>query len=540
MKLVTVEEMRAIEDEMNGRGLPYSEMMQNAGSLLASVIMKRYSERKSMAAVGLVGGGNNGGDTLIALTKMQQEGWNSIVLLAKERPNDSLVKILEDAGGKILTASERGFYGSLHSILSLAGLVIDGISGTGVSLPLKDDVSKLLKAVGENLDSQIVIAVDCPSGVDCVTGQAAAETLTADLTVCMEAVKAGLLCFPAFKYCGEIVTVPVGLEKAITKEQSARLVVDDLWVREHIPSRPMDAHKGTFGSVMVLGGSLNYVGAPMLAGMAAYRTGSGLVMLAVPQSIQGMIAGQLPEAVWLVLAEEGGVISELAAETAKQSFSRVDALVVGPGIGREDTTKRFLDQVLLGGKPNGKSRRVGFLETEAEGVAATDRIPPVVLDADGLRWLAEREGWVEKIQTRLVLTPHPGEMAALTGLTVDEIQEDRQGIARHYAKLWNQVLILKGALTVITSPDGREAIIPLASSALAKAGSGDVLSGMVASLIGQGVQCYEAACAAAWIHANAGICAAACVQSSAAVLSRDIIAAIPTVLTDLNKNTALH
>jgi NAD(P)H-hydrate epimerase len=131
-------------------------------------------------------------------------------------------------------------------------------------------------------------------------------------------------------------------------------------------------------------------------------------------------------------------------------------------------------------------------------------------------------------------------MAGLTGLTVEEIQEDRQGIARHYAKLWNQVLVLKGALTVIAAPDGREAVVPLASAALAKAGSGDVLSGMIASLIGQGLPCYEAACAAAWIHASAGIVAAANKNCSASVLSRDIIAAIPTVMADLNKNTALR
>jgi NAD(P)H-hydrate epimerase len=350
----------------------------------------------------------------------------------------------------------------------------------------------------------------------------------------MEAAKIGLLRFPAFILCGEIVAISIGLESAITSEQAMRVVIDDDWVRERLPTRPRTAHKGTFGTVMIVGGCANYVGAPLLSGLAAYRTGSGLVSLAVPQSVHGMLAGQFLEAVWLVLNDEGGVISESAAELVEAQLMNIKTLVIGPGIGREETTSRFLDAIMFSPKTGSKNRRVGFLVEQTNTEKLERRLPAIVLDADGLRWLAEQDGWAEKIQTSLVLTPHPGEMAALTGLTVEEIQNERMGIAALYAKRWKQVIVLKGALTVIAAPDGRLAVIPVASSALAKAGSGDVLSGMIASLIGQGMGDFEAASTAAWIHARAGLEAANQQGSEVSILASDIIDSIAKVFAALN------
>lgn len=539
MKLVSVLEMKMIEKEANRAGLPYVEMMQRAGAGLAGLIEARFPSLKTSLVIGLIGGGNNGGDTLIALIELQKTGWTTAALFVKERENDLLTGIYIEAGGKILTAGDKNFETNLPVLFDAASLVLDGIIGTGVTLPLKDEIRKFLVLIQKNLGKQTVIAVDCPSGVDCESGAAAPETLKADLTVCMEAVKIGLVRFPAYEYCGEILSIPIGLASAMTPEQSLRAVVDDNWARGKLPARPRTAHKGTFGTVMVVGGSANYVGAPMLSGLAAFRTGSGLVSLAVPQSIHAMMAGQIPEAVWLVLNDEGGVISETAAELVEAQLKKINALLIGPGIGRVDTTFRFLDAIMFSPKVGSKNRRVGFLVEETNTEKTERRLPAIVLDADGLRWLAEREGWAEKIQTNLVLTPHPGEMAALTGLTVEEIQNERMGIAALYAKKWKQVVVLKGALTVIAAPDGRLAVIPVASSALAKAGSGDVLSGMIASLIGQGMGEFEAASVAAWIHARAGLEAADQLGSEVSVLASDIIHSIANVFAELNKNTAL-
>jgi NAD(P)H-hydrate epimerase len=288
---------------------------------------------------------------------------------------------------------------------------------------------------------------------------------------------------------------------------------------------------------MVVGGSVNYVGAPMLSGVGAYRMGTGLVALAVPQSIHPMLAGRIPEAIWLVLNEEDGVISEPAADLVISQFSKVNALVIGPGIGREEATDRFLDKVFFSKYSSGNSKRIGFLVEEKIKEDRINELPEIVVDADGLRWLSANKKWYETVKARMVLTPHPGEMSALTGIPVDEIQKNRMETALEFAQKWGQVVVLKGALTVIAAPDGRVNINPVASSALAKAGSGDVLSGMIASLIGQGLAPFEAASAAVWVHAQAGICAAAMVGDEVSVLASDITDAIPFVLAGLKKNT---
>jgi ADP-dependent NAD(P)H-hydrate dehydratase / NAD(P)H-hydrate epimerase len=533
MKLVSVAEMKAIEKEANRRGTSFEEMMQRAGEGLADVIEEQYPALKTSPAVGLVGGGNNGGDTLIALTTLQKAGWLTTAVLAKERTHDPLVTRYVEAGGKVITTEEKKDAAGIVEVVREAELVLDGVVGTGIALPLRTEIASFLELVKENLDHQTVLAVDCPSGVDCDSGETAPATLQAELTVCFEAVKVGLLRFPAFACCGEIMTIPIGLESSMAPEHMMRCVIDEDWVSKNLPARAINAHKGTFGTVMVVGGSVNYVGAPMLSALAAYRSGSGLVSLAVPQSIHPMLAGQIPEAVWLVLSDEGGVISESAADLVKEQLARVSAMVIGPGIGREETTTRFLDALFFSMKTNNKNRRVGFLVEENASETQDQKMPAIVLDADGLRWLANREGWNEKLQASLVLTPHPGEMASLTGLTVEEIQSERLGIAALYAKKWDQVIVLKGALTVIAAPDGRTAVIPVASSALAKAGSGDVLSGIIASLIGQGMERFKAASAAAWIHAQAGLAAAEWLGSDAAVLATDIIQSIADVLAGL-------
>jgi len=533
MYLVTVEEMRSIEKSACEKGMPYETMMANAGKKLAQVIEARYTKKRLMLVTGLVGSGNNGGDTLIALISLQKSGWNTAALLLKERPNDSLVKNYLDSGGRMLTSTDHGFAGSTKTVLQATGVLLDGVLGTGVKLPLKEDARKFLSLINKELAGQTVVAVDCPSGVDCDSGDTAPETIHAELTVCMEAIKTGLLKFPAFEFCGEVMAVSIGLEDAIREQNIKRNMLDRDWVKGHLPKRPMTAHKGTFGTVMVVGGCANYVGAPLLSGKAAYRSGSGLVTLAVPQSIHPILAGYFPEAVWLILSDEGGVISELAADTVTNHLSKIDVMVVGPGIGREATTQRFLDELFFPRNGNGKIRRVGFLvEPENEKIQKKG-LPKLLIDADGLRWLATHDDWHEKINANIILTPHPGEMASLTGLSIDEIQQNRIEVAEVFAKKWKQVLVLKGALTVIAAPDGRTAIVPVASSSLAKAGSGDVLSGMIASFVGQGLELFDAACVGAWIHANAGLSASGKLGGDVSIIATDIIDAIPHVFSGL-------
>jgi NAD(P)H-hydrate epimerase len=539
MKLVTVSQMQTIEKEADAGGLTYDQMMQNAGHGLAEVISDLIVDDGQLEIVGLVGPGNNGGDTLVALTALAEEGWKTGAFLVK-RKKDDLVKRFVTAGGQLIPSEKDDALFHLSSFLETSDVLLDGILGTGIKLPLKKDVSDLLSEVNDLLDSldepPFVVAVDCPSGVDCDSGEAADETIHADLTVTMAAVKQGLLKLPAFEFVGELKVVDIGLPSDLPALKDLQTeVADEDSVSTLLPERALDSHKGTFGTALLAAGSVNYTGAVLLAGEAAYRSGAGLVTVAIPASIHAAVAGQLPEATWVLLPHSTGVISSGAAEVLAKNFAPATALLIGPGFGTEDSTREFVENILTGKAAVKKSTaHIGFVRAEEEKKADDNgSLPPLVVDADGLRLLAQIKDWQMKLPALSILTPHPGEMSALTGLSKEEIQEDRQGIASKFAKEWGHVVVLKGAFTVVASPDGRVTIIPVASPALARAGTGDVLAGLVVGLRAQGVDSYDAAVAGAWIHAQAGLYAADDLGTTASVMASDVLNSIPDVLSDL-------
>ncbi|MCC6569919.1 MAG: NAD(P)H-hydrate dehydratase, partial [Anaerolineales bacterium] len=302
-----------------------------------------------------------------------------------------------------------------------------------------------------------------------------------------------------------------------------------------LPELALDSHKGTFGTALVAAGSVNYTGAVVLAGEAAYRAGTGLVQLAIPASIHAAVAGQLPEATWVLLPHSTGVISSSASEVLLKNIERATALLIGPGLGTESATKEFIENLLAGkSTPAKRKPAIGFVHEERDSKEAEkNSLPPMVVDADGLRLLAQIKDWQTKLPALSILTPHPGEMSALTGLSKEEIQEDRQAIANKFANEWGHVVVLKGAFTVIASPDGRTTIIPVASPALARAGTGDVLAGLIVGLRAQGLDAYDAAVAGAWIHAQAGLYAADDLGTTASVMASDVLNSISDVLSDL-------
>ena len=353
----------------------------------------------------------------------------------------------------------------------------------------------------------------------------------------MAAFKQGLLRFPAYQLAGriEVVGIGLGVEKAYPKawENIHRTVPDRVDVRNILPKRPLDAHKGTFGTALIAAGSVNYTGAAWLAGRAAYKIGAGLVTMAVPQPLHAILAGQFPEATWLLLPDQMGVIASDAGSVLRQGFDRATALLVGPGFGLEDTTKHFIGNLFSGGLP-GKKASMGLVP--AKKLAGSDEVaglPPLVLDADGLKLAAQMPDWPKRLPALTIITPHPGEMSLLTGLPVAEIQRDRVAIAEKYARDWGHIVVLKGAFTVIASPEGDTAVLPIATPALARAGTGDVLAGLIVGLRAQGIEAYPAAVAGAWIHAQAGLRAAARLGSTVSVLAGDVLNAVEDVISDL-------
>ena len=538
MKLVTVAQMREIEKEADANGLPYAEMMENAGRGLAEIVNEIAFDDEWEEVLGLVGPGNNGGDTLVALTHLVEEGWHARAYVVKRKKKDELVTRLIEAGGEVTFAEDDKDFSALGMCFESADILLDGLLGTGIKLPLKAEISAVLEQslfIMSDMDiPPYIIAVDCPSGVDCDTGEAALECLPADLTVTMAAVKRGLLKLPAFEFVGDLAVVDIGLPDDLASFYDLKTeVADHELVSGLLPERDLDSHKGTFGTALIAAGSINYTGAALLAGMAAYRSGAGLVTMAVPGPLHVVLAGQLPEATWILLPHDMGNIAGNAAEALTKSLESASALLVGPGLGLEAKTKEFLEG-LLTGKSNTKKQtsQIGFVhkETKEDGPVT---LPPMVVDADGLILLAKITDWHMKLPPLSVLTPHPGEMSVLTGLPKDEIQNDREAIVTKYAKEWGHVVVLKGAFTVIAAPNGQLTVIPVASPALARAGTGDVLAGLIVGLRAQGLDAYDAAVAGAYIHAEAGLLAAEDLGTTASVMASDILNSVVDVISDL-------
>jgi NAD(P)H-hydrate epimerase len=538
VKLVSTAEMQQVEREANANGLSYDMMMQHAGTGLAEQILTRYESLKDSGILGLVGSGNNGGDTLVALAKMAEEGWNATVYLARSRAKDDpLIEPLVANGGVLIDAAEDEKFKQLKSMIKDHAVIMDGILGTGIQLPLRGTVKDVLGIVQKSIAQMdlkpVIVAVDCPSGIDCDSGEAAKESLAADLTITMAAVKQGMLRFPANNLVGEISLVGIGLSDQDARSPAwqgiKREVVTPQRVEELLPMRARDAHKGTFGTALIIAGSINFTGAALLAGKAAYRTGVGLVTMAVPAPLHSALAGQFPEGTWLLLPHEMGVIADGAAEVVLENLGNASAILIGPGFGQEDTTQYFLSR-LLSESPGGKQSRIGFVAMqEQESKTKKRELAPMVVDADGLKLLSKIDGWMEKFSQPAVLTPHPGEMAVLTGLGVKEIQENRLEIAERFADEWGHVVVLKGANTVIAEPGGRTGVVPIATPALARAGSGDVLAGVITSLRAQGLGAYEAAICGVWMHAQSGLLAAEFIGTSSSVLAGDLVDFLPEV-----------
>jgi hydroxyethylthiazole kinase-like uncharacterized protein yjeF len=541
MKLMSVAEMQAVEKESDASGWSYDQMMERAGGGLADVVERVYGGIKDGGVLGLIGSGNNGGDTLVALAQLAGQGWKASAYILRPRSKDDpLMDRFQKAGGVITELKADQDFKLLTKLVGQHALLLDGVLGTGIHLPLRGELADALKAVQTALadlpEVPKVVAVDVPSGVDCDSGEAAPETLSADLTVTMAAVKQGLLKFPAYEKVGALELVGIGLpeggETLKAWKKVTRFVADEAYVRDALPKRSLDSHKGTFGTALVVAGSINFTGAVLLSSEAAYRAGAGLVTACVPAPLHAVLAGMLPEVTWVLLPHEIGVVAADAAEVVYENLGRATAMLVGCGFGQEDTTARFMERLI--GEEGEANHHIGFVPASKPGKQTEKpQLPPMVIDADGLKLLARIQNWHKLLPELTVLTPHPGEMAVLTGLPVNEIQADRIAIAERFSREWGHVVVLKGAFTVIAEPSGRTALIPVATPALARAGTGDVLAGLVTGLRAQKMPAFEAAVSAAWIHGQAGLRAAEILGATVSVLAGDVLGAIPEVMAEL-------
>jgi NAD(P)H-hydrate epimerase len=504
MKIVSAAEMREIDRVTSERfGVPSLTLMENAGSAVADFVLQNYPEAMRISVV--CGKGNNGGDGFVAARKLREVGREVVVVLLAD-PSDlrgDAAEMFKRMGFASEVASNSSEFAKARAKLGNADLLVDAILGTGFRPPVSGLYAEAIAAI--NATETPVVAVDIPSGADAdAMGPQVGAVAPADAIVTFTAPR------PAHVFGdltdGPTVAVPIGSpDAAITSTLQLNLITAPE-VARLIGPRARDANKGSFGHVLVIGGSLGKAGAAAMAGISALRTGAGLSTVATPKSVLATVAGFHSELMTEPCEEtEAGTISLRALE-----YAHIDNLVkgktvlaVGPGISRHDETAEFVRTV------------VNKYKT------------PIVLDADGLNAF---DGAAEKLNGKgraLVITPHPGEMARLTGLSIPEVQRDRIGIARSFAREHAIIVVLKGHRTLIAQPDGEVWVNTTGNPGMATGGTGDVLTGMVAGMIAQNPQrVTEAVTAAVHLHGLAGDIACESMGEQSLVAT-DLINALP-------------
>jgi len=482
----------AIED----RGIPGERLMERAGRGLARVLAGLAPEGRVAVVCGK---GNNGGDGLVAARRLREAGREVDVLLLgdpSELHGDAATNLERLPGAAPAAFSADGLDG--------ASAVLDAILGTGFSGEPREPAASAIAAINAaGAAGAVVVACDVPSGVDVSTGEVAGEAVRAAVTATFHAAKPGLWIHPGKAHAGAVSVIEIGIPEGAGEEATIGLIGDG--VLGTIPRRAADSTKFKAGSVLVCGGSPGLSGAPTMAAMSAARAGAGYVTVAVPASVFAVVGAKLLEVMQVELPESDGALAPQAVDQVLERSERVQCLVLGPGLGRSAAALEFAREV---------ARRAEV---------------PLVLDADGLNAHAERLGELRARRAPTVLTPHAGELGRLLGIGSDEVGAARLRRAREAAAASGAILLLKGDDTIVAEPEGRVGISRGGSSALATAGTGDVLSGVIAAYLAKGMEPFAAACAAVQVHAAAGRRAAAEIGPEG-VIAGDVIERLPAVL----------
>ncbi len=530
MKVASIQTIRDIEAQVDATIMSYDQMMLNAGKAAGAYLQQRLEIDSETQITVLVGKGNNGGDGLVVAHYLSQTtaAQIRIYMLSKRNETDTNYQAVVDAGILIAVAEDDTDSRLLKSTVRSADIIIDALFGIGIRLPIRDIPAKIMRTVNQFIKPDtlnygeviavdptkpqqlkqtpkpFILAIDCPSGINCDTAEADSNTISADMTITFIASKHGQFSFPAAQYVGDLVVSQIGIpDNQPNLKQLQHFVIDNETVRTKLPPRPLDGHKGTFGKTFIVAGSKNYVGATALSGEAAYRSGVGLVTIGTTGSIIEAISSQLREPTYVHLADEDGAIAQSALHTIQTESQGYNTLLLGCGLGQHASTKEFVQDLLR-----------------------NSDLPSLVIDADALNILSQQENWWEHLPDETIITPHPGEMARLTNLSTTEINANRWTIATGKAKEWNLIVVLKGAHTLIASPDGKVGVIPFKTDALGTAGTGDVLAGLIAGMRTQGLTAFDSAIVGTYVHALAGIIAKNTIQSSRAVIARDVLNAI--------------
>ncbi|SHI91260.1 NAD(P)H-hydrate epimerase [Malonomonas rubra DSM 5091] len=519
MRLIRAEEMVAVDQRaINQLGIPGAVLMENAGRAATDAFCAEFANCFPGPVLVLAGKGNNGGDGYVMARILADRGWRVQTTVLGKREDIAgdaavMLSILEQLNVPIgYVADEAGLQFSLAA--AEAKLIIDGLFGTG----LKSDVRGLYATAIElvNASPAKVFAIDIPSGVDGSSGRICGMAVRADLTVTFDQAKIGHGSYPGAACVGRLEVVDIGIPQLGREKVTSDVrLVDVAEAARLLPERPVAGHKGRFGHLLIVAGAPGKTGAAALAGNAAVRGGSGLVTVAAPAAVHDILEVKLTEAMTCPLAHVDGFLATSAEEQILELLTEKQALAFGPGVGQGDDLRNLLTVLLP--------------QVEL----------PMVIDADGLNLLAGQLGILQERKGPWpVLTPHPGEMARLCGLSVAEIEAERFRVAKGFARAHNVVLLLKGARTVIAAPDGRVRINSSGNDGLASGGSGDVLTGLVGALLAQGLESFDAAILAAWLHGRAAELVAAG-QGAAGMAASDLLCQLPVARRELSEGVCL-
>ncbi|HWP90857.1 MAG TPA: NAD(P)H-hydrate dehydratase [Thermodesulfobacteriota bacterium] len=507
MKLATREIVREIDRaSIEEYGITGLILMENAGRAVANVLLQEFPQAKRVAI--FAGGGNNGGDGFVVARHLIGEGLDVTTYVLsdpKKYKGDALTNYqsLRKIGG--LLVENKGTLSEYKQ----ADVIIDAIFGTG----LDREVEGFYKEAIEFINRQPVprVSVDLPSGLDANTGYPLGLSVKADVTVTFVLPKLGLSIYPGIEYAGKVYVVDITTPKFLEKDIPYELITYDT-VRKILKPRQPNTHKGTFGHLFVLSGSPGKTGAATLVAEGALRVGTGLVTVGVPRSLNPILEEKLTEAMTEPLPEaKDSTFGKESVEAALRIMSsRKTALAIGPGISTTEDTAHFFYQIL------GRSTL------------------PTVVDADGITLIAQNLDILKDLKAPIILTPHPGEMSRLIGKTTEDIQKDRIGVARDFSSMYNVFTVLKGARTVVSTPDGRVFINPTGNPGMASGGMGDVLTGIIGGFLAQGYSPEYACILGVFSHGLAGDLAAD-KRGQAGIIAGDVADSLPQTL-----KTILH
>lgn len=503
--------MKSIEKASDEAGISYLELMENAGAKASAIIAEILKTSSGKEVLILAGSGNNGGDGFVIARNLSDEGYSVLVVITDKEPSTELslyeyCKLAGQNGVDVLNLNDN-IEMVFQKFLS-ASVIVDAVFGTGFhgELPpaLKACFSYASRCQG------IKIAIDVPSGGNCLTGEVAEDILKADITITFGFIKFGMNLYPLKEKCGKIICADIGIpDQCVGVCENIAENLDFDSVGEIIPPRKADSHKGTFGKLLNIAGSADMSGAAVLSTLGALRSGAGLVKLCSTEKVVDRTATAVYECTFLTCKENAcGAVSSSESDRITEECLKNTAVTIGCGLTNCNDTKNIVEAII----------------NSAEC--------PIILDADGINCIADNIDIIKNTKNKLIITPHPGELGRLLGKSAKETAKDRYSAAVELSSVYKIIVVAKGVPTIVAG-DGKVYVCRTGNSGLSRGGSGDVLTGIIGALVAQGINPLEAAAAGVLIH---GRCAERVAErtSMLGMLPTDVINELPYVFGELN------